>query len=230
MRRQAKLESARDDPIMITRYETGAPDMPATLRRCASVGGESTVALMGDPGILDRRLLGFFCSVRCPGDVILKTYDLARRLRETDVTVAGGFQSPMEKECLDVLLRGSASVVVCPARGLGRMRIPKGWQDPLAEGRLLILSFFDDRVRRATASTAVRRNACVAALADRILIAHAEMGGKIEALCKNALASGKPVFILESADNAHLMELGVRPVSADNPACLIADRIDPSTD
>ena len=200
--------------------------MPATLRRCAGAGGESTVALMGDPGILDRRLTGFFCSVRCPGDVILKTYDLARRLRETDVTVVGGFQSPMEKECLDLLLRGSASVIVCPARGLGRMRIPKGWQDPLAEGRLLILSFFDDSVRRATASIAARRNACVAALADRILIAHAEMGGKIEALCKNVLASGKPVFTLESADNAHLMELGARPVSVDNLTSLIEDRID----
>ena len=50
MRRQAKLESARDDPIMITRYETGAPDMPATLRRCASVGGESTGRIDGRPG------------------------------------------------------------------------------------------------------------------------------------------------------------------------------------
>ena len=213
---------------MITRYETGAPDTPAALRRCAGAGGESTVALMGDPGILDRRLLlGFFCSVRCPGDVVLKTYDLARKLRETDVTVVGGFQSPMEKECLDVLLRGSASIVVCPARGLGRMRIPKGWRDPLAEGRLLILSFFDDRVRRVTATIAARRNARVAALADRILIAYAEMGGKIEDLCKHALTSGKPVFTLESVDNAHLMEPGVRPVSADNPACLIADRVDP---
>ena len=64
MRRQAKLESARDDLIMITRYETGAPDMPAALRRCVGAGGESTVALMGDPGILDRRLLGYLCAVR----------------------------------------------------------------------------------------------------------------------------------------------------------------------
>ena len=219
-----------DSMVKIRRYEPGAPDYPPALRRCSDGGGPPAVTVRGNLSTLDGTLTGFFCSVRCPGDVILKTYDLARRLRETDVTVVGGFQSPMEKECLDLLLRGSASVVVCPARGLGRMRIPKGWQDPLAEGRLLILSFFDDRVRRATASTAVRRNACVAALADRILIAHAEMGGKIEALCKNALASGKPVFTLESVDNAHLMEPGARPVSADNPACLIADRIDPSTD
>ncbi len=200
--------------MKIIRYESGAPDTPVALRRCAEAGSAPTVTLKGDLGILDKVLVGFFCSVRCPGDVILKTYDLARMLRETDVTIVGGFQSPMEKECLDLLLRGSASVVVCPARGLGRMRIPKGWKDPLAEGRLLILSFFDDGVRRPTADLAVRRNAYIAALADRILIAHAEKGGKIEELCKEALTHGKSVFALDSPDNAHLVKLGVVPVRA----------------
>ena len=103
--------------------------------------------------------------MRCPGDIILKTYDLARVLREIDVTIVSGFQSPMEKEFLDLLLRGVASVVVCPTRGLGNMRIPKGWKKPLEEGRLLLLSFFNDNIRRPTATIVARRNACVAALA-----------------------------------------------------------------
>ena len=166
-------------------------------------------AAKGPINILDKLLIGFFCSVRCPGDVILKTYDLARMLRETDVAIVGGFQSPMEKECLDLLLRGSASVVICPARGLGRMRILKSWKKPMAEGRLLILSFFDDSIRRPTADLAVKRNAHIAALADRILVAHAEKGGKTEALCKEALTQGKSVFAIDSPDNAHLVELGV---------------------
>ena len=177
--------------------------------------------MKGNPGILDSTRIGFFCSVRCPGDVILKTYDLVRMLRETDATIIGGFQSPMEKECLDLLLRGSASVVVCPARGLGRMRIPKSWKKPLAEGRLLILSFFDDNIRRPTADLAVKRNAYIAALADRILIAHAEKGGKTEALCKDALVAGKPVFAIDSPDNAHLVDLGIAPVQAEALAPLL---------
>jgi hypothetical protein len=32
---------------------------------------------IGNIKILDIKLLGFFCSVKCPGNVILKTYDLA---------------------------------------------------------------------------------------------------------------------------------------------------------
>ncbi len=196
--------------------------MPPALRRCAEAGGSSAVALQGNSDILDKRLISFFCSVRCPGDIILKTYDLARVLREADVTIVGGFQSPMEKEFLDLLLRGSASVVVCPARGLGNMRIPKSWKKPLDEGRLLLLSLFDDNIRRPTATIAARRNAYVVTLADCLLIAHAEKGGKIETLCKEALTERKLVFALDATDNARLVECGVVPVRVDDPSLLIS--------
>ena len=172
---------------MIKRYESIEPDMPAALRRAIGAGGEAPVALLGDPRILEGPLIGFFCSVRCPGDAILKTFDIVRTLRDADVTVVGGFQSPMEREFLDLLLRGSARVVVCPARGIGRMRIPREWTAPIEKGQLLLLSFFKDNIRRATATTAAARNAIVAALADVILIAHAETGGKTEALCREAI-------------------------------------------
>ena len=68
-----------------------------------------------------------------------------------------------------------------------------------------------------SADLAARRNAHVAALADCILIAHAGKGSKIEELCREALARGKPAFTLDSPDNAHLVEIGAVPVRADDP-------------
>ena len=103
------------------------------------------------------------------------------------------------------------------------MRLRAEWKKPLAEGRLLLLSFFDDGIRRATAELAAKRNAYVAALADRIFIAHAEKGSKTEGICKGALTSGKPVFTLDSPDNAHLVEIGAVPVRAEDPAPLVAE-------
>ena len=214
--------------MQITRYEPGAP--PA-LRRCG--GPPPPIALIGDPALLEREPVALFCSVHCPGDVILKSYDLARALRAAPVTLIGGFQSPIEKEFLELLLRppsrprshpesGPPSVIICPARGLGSMRIPRPWRAPLAAGRLLILSTFADGVRRPTAAAADRRNACAAALAHRILILHAERGGKTESLCQQALAAGKPVCALASPANAHLIQPGVQPISPDQPAALLA--------
>ena len=54
--------------------------------------------------ILHADLTALFCSGQCPGDVILTMYDLARAMRDAGVPVIGGFQSPMEKECLRLLL------------------------------------------------------------------------------------------------------------------------------
>ena len=102
------------------------------------------------------------------------------------------------------------------------MRIPLPWRDPLAAGRLLLLSTFPDSLRRPTAAAAARRNACVSSLAHRILILHAKQGGKTEALCQQALAAAKPVYTLPSPHNAHLIALGAQPLSPDDPAALLA--------
>ncbi len=112
----------------------------------------------GNLSLLEEPLTALFCSQRCPGDLILKTYDLARAMREARVPVVGGFQTPMEKECLRLLLRGSQPVVVCPARGIDNMRIPRDWHTPLAEDRLLVLSPFPATARRPTAELSVQRN------------------------------------------------------------------------
>lgn len=206
--------------IHIQRWSSSGSGLPDRTRRRLTTESSQTVTTRGTPDILAKQTLAFFCSIRCPGDVIVKTYDLARALRKTDVTIIGGFQTPMEKECLTLLLRGTAPVVVCPARGLGQMRLRAEWKKPVAEGRLLLLSFFDDGIRRTTAELASKRNGYVAALADRILIAHAGKGSKTEGLCRDALARDKPVFTLDSPDNAHLVALGAVPVQADNPTAL----------
>ena len=201
--------------MQVNRYEPGMPDTPAALHRCFSAFDTPAVSVVGDCALLDGELTGFFCSVRCPGDIILKTYDLAKALRGAEMTLIGGFQSPMEKEFLDVLLWGRVRAVICPARGLGKMRIPKAWRRPLAESRLLLLSFADDHIRRPTAAIADRRNACVAAISNRILVAYAQSNGKTEALCKQALTHRKPVLTLYSSYNIHLMALGATPFAAD---------------
>ena len=172
------------------------------------------VTACGSVGLLRRPLVGFFSSGSSPGDAILGTYDLAVALREYPATFIGGFQSSMEREFLAFLLRGSARVVVCPARGIGRMRLPAAWKPPLEAGRMLVLSIFDDRVRRPTGKSAAKRNALVVDLATSLLVPHAEPYGKVEGLCEAALAAGKPVFTLPSQRH-RLGELGATEAGLD---------------
>ena len=45
----------------------------------------------GNLNLLDEPLTALLCSNRCPGDLILKTYDLARAMRDAGVPAIGGF-------------------------------------------------------------------------------------------------------------------------------------------
>jgi predicted Rossmann fold nucleotide-binding protein DprA/Smf involved in DNA uptake len=123
--------------------------------------------------------IGLFCSVRCPGDAILGAYDAARKLRDEGVTVVSGFHSPVEKECLRILLRGKQPIIICLARALEKIRLPADWRSAVDAGRLLLISPFKNRPPRPTTESAQRRNEIVAALSDEVLIIHAESGGSI---------------------------------------------------
>ena len=187
-------------------------------RATASLPPET--AHRGNLSLLDERLTALFCSNRCPGDLILKTYDVARAMRDSGVPVVGGFQTPMERECLRLLLRGTQPVVVCPARAIDNMRIPHDWRPALVDGRLLVLSPFPATARRPTAKLAAQRNNLVASLASRIFIAHAARGSKTEAFAQGLAASGKPLLTLDSPANENLVELRAEVAETKTMLCL----------
>lgn len=178
-------------------------------------------AYLGNLRLLDKPLTALFCSNRCPGDLILKTYDIARAVRDAGIPVVGGFQTPMEKECLRLLLRGSQPVVICPARGIENMRIPRDWRPALDAGRLLIISPFSGAYRRPTAKLAASRNRFVASLAKCVFITHATPNGNIETLAREIVTTGKFLLTLPSPANANLLALGAQPVKPEQAADFI---------
>lgn len=176
------------------------------------------VGVLGAVEILRRPALGLFCSIRCPGKVILAVYDLARALRDASVPVISGFHTPMEKECLDLLLRGEQPIVVCPARSLEGIRLPAALKNGVESGRVTLLSPFGPRQRRAKADLAEERNRFVAAVATEVFVAYAAPGGKTEGLCRLLIAGGKSLLTLDLPENARLLELGAKPFVAEDLA------------
>ena len=152
---------------------------PRRLEERLGTAAPSRLCAIGDPKILTERKVGLFCSVRCPGNAILGAYDVARKLRDEGVTVISGFHSPVEKECLRILLRGKQPIIICLARAPEKIRLPVGWRRALEAGRLLLLSQFEKRPQRPTTVSSHQRNELVAALSDTALIVHAEPGGSI---------------------------------------------------
>jgi predicted Rossmann fold nucleotide-binding protein DprA/Smf involved in DNA uptake len=190
----------------VTVIEPTASNFPSALRARDGTAIFPRIWAIGDLAILEKRLLGLFCSTQCPGEVILRTYDIARALRDAGVPVISGFHSPMEKECLDLLLRGTQPVVICLVRSIEQMHIPRMWREELEEGRLLLLSPFEPDHRRITAPLAEQRNWLVACLARKVFVAYAAPRSKTEQLCFDLLKRGKEVITFDCETNANLIE------------------------
>jgi predicted Rossmann fold nucleotide-binding protein DprA/Smf involved in DNA uptake len=160
------------------------PDWPTQLTKRLGSGVPATLKTMGNISLLRNRKVALFCSARTPGDAILRAHDAACRMRDDGITVISGFHTPIEKECLRILLRGKQPIIVCPARAIETMRIPTDCRAAFEIGRLLFVSPFERRPTRITKNSAIRRNEVVAALADEVLIAHITPGGQTEQIAK----------------------------------------------
>ena len=167
--------------------------------------------VLGNPDLLQGRLVGIFCSQKCPGELILKAFDLARELREKQVAVIGGFHSPVEKEMLPILMRGTQPIVICLARDLESYRIPAEYKSALNVGRLLLVSPFSGKgFARITQESATLRNRLIGSLSTSILLVHAQPGGNIEKFCQEWLSNNREVFALSGQGNQHLFDAGVK--------------------
>jgi predicted Rossmann fold nucleotide-binding protein DprA/Smf involved in DNA uptake len=153
---------------------------PASLNLRLRDSAPLALKVAGPPSILATSRTALFCSSKAPGDSILCAHDAARQMRDEGVTVISGFHSPIERDCLHILLRGRQPLVICPARAIESMRVPSICRAAFDAGRLLFLSPFSKKPLRVTRDSANRRNEVVAALADEAYIAYVGTGSQTE--------------------------------------------------
>jgi predicted Rossmann fold nucleotide-binding protein DprA/Smf involved in DNA uptake len=166
---------------------------PVSLTERMGASAPSTLDAVGPLKLLQNPRTALFCSAETPGIAILRAHDAARRMRDEGKTVISGFHSPLEKECLRILLRGQQPIIICPARAIATIRIPADCRSAFESGRLLFVSAFAKQPARVTRATATRRNEIVAAMADEAFIAHIAPGGNMEHIANLLQQWGVPI-------------------------------------
>ena len=183
---------------------------PRKLTTLLGTSAPNETYTIGNQNIISHPIIALFCSSSCPGSIILKTFDLAQKIGENRRTVVGGFHSPIERECFNILIRSECSLIVVPARGLNTMRLPKAWAPALKSGRLLILSPFAGSIKRASEKNASERNKFVSAIADLVIIAHCAKGSRLTTLIASIVAWNKPLYTIDDPENRNLIEAGAK--------------------
>ncbi len=157
------------------------------------------VTYAGDLNLLARETTALFCSAQCPGAAILRTFDRMIQMRDAGQIVLGGFHSPMEQDCLRILLRGHQPIILVLARTLQNLHLAPELVPAYQSKRLLLLSPFGPQHKRVTASLATRRNRFAATIAAKALVAYAAPNSRTATLADKIHTTGKPVEILSPA-------------------------------
>ena len=130
----------------------------------------TSVEYLGNKELLKLRKIGFIASRRMATTDVIPTLDWAMEMsRQKEVAMVSGFQSPMEKDVLKFLLRGVCPIIIVLARGM-YCKIPKIFQTPLDQKRILIISNEPDNIIRVSEISAHKRNEYVKLIADELKI------------------------------------------------------------
>ena len=138
------------------------------------------LATIGNEALLNCEKLGFLASRRVPPEAVMRCLDWATRMRDEGVCVMSGFQSPLEKEVLNILLKGTSPLILVLARRMWDERhIPALFRKPLAEGRLLVVSPVSQTIRRVDARSAAQRNCYILDHADSLFLGARDPDGSL---------------------------------------------------
>ena len=166
--------------------------------------------IKGNENIMKTNKLAFFSSDNCPPEIYLELMDFAMKVIEKEITIISGFHTNVEREVLEILIKGKQPIIICPAREISDYIIPEKFDAAYNEGRLLFASEFSGNKKRISRTTSIVRNRYVSEIADNIFIPFAKKSGITFNSAKfiKANLSNKGLFTIGSNINENLLNLG----------------------
>ena len=128
--------------------------------------------MTGETARLAEPLLGLIASRECPGHVLLETLDRVPEWVKAERVIVSGFHSPLEQQVLRSALRRKGRVVKVLARGMTDYRPTAEEREPLAAGRMLVITACPPKARHTTRETALARNRLILALATEVVASY----------------------------------------------------------
>ncbi len=114
---------------------------------------------------------------------MIRGFDWATWMRDEGVCVMSGFQSPLEREVVGILQKGTSLLILVLARRMwDRRHVPTLFRQPLDDGRLLVISPVSQSIRRVDARSAALRNRYILDHADSLFLGALDPEGSLKEL------------------------------------------------
>ncbi len=123
----------------------------------------------GNLSLLDSKRIGYFASSKIATISVLPTLDWATEIaKRDDVAIVSGFHSKMEREVLDILLKGQCGIICVLVRPIYKV-IPAKFRDAHAEDRVLFISHNNSKSTMASRHLCQKRNEYIASISEELV-------------------------------------------------------------
>jgi hypothetical protein len=156
---------------------------------------------VGPVAMLSLPKTAFFASRQCPGKAIRAAMDWAVVQVRAGQALVSGFHSLLEQSVPQLCLAAKSPAVVVLARPVPGARPAAPWAEAVGAGHLTVVWAVGGGslpTPRLTAEAARARNDVAAALASRVVVAHAATNGQLSAQFVARQAAGLTVDCLLS--------------------------------
>ena len=125
--------------------------------------------VLGNLELLNCRKIGYFASSKIAILSVLPTLDWAmEKAKREDVAIVSGFHSKMEREVLDILLKGRCDIICVLARSIYKV-IPEKYRDAYAQDRVLFISHSTAKSTMTSRHLCQKRNEYIASISDELV-------------------------------------------------------------
>lgn len=126
---------------------------------------------LGNMNLLTLRKVGFLASRKVNPTSVIPTINWANKVsHDPNIAIVSGFQSTLEREVLDIALKGTCGIIYVLNRSLYR-QIPLNLRPTFDSNRLLFISLTSEKVTRPSAINATIRNHYITDIADTLVFA-----------------------------------------------------------
>ncbi|MDE7465571.1 MAG: hypothetical protein K2M59_03985 [Muribaculaceae bacterium] len=127
------------------------------------------MATLGNISLLDQKKIGYFASSKIASLSVLPTLDWATEIaKQDDIAIVSGFHSKMEREVLDILLRGRCGIICVLARPIYKV-IPEKYRNAYAQDRLLFVSHNTSKSTMTSRHLCQKRNEYIASISNELV-------------------------------------------------------------
>jgi len=136
----------------------------------------------GNMDLLILRKVGFLASRKVVPSSVIPTINWASKVsHDPNIAIISGFQSTLEREVLDIVLKGTCGIIYVLNRSLYR-QIPLNILPAFDSNRILFISLTSEKTTRPSAINAVLRNHYITDIADSVVFASVDEASSLHQL------------------------------------------------